>query len=320
MRKVFPLSILVGLVAFAMAQAPAYLYSPSRAATDQGISLVGWGSGTIVETDEAAYEGTSSIRVSTRNFFQGGLMNYSTALNLATAFQDPNNLLMFALRVPDANTTMGGSAGSPSGSPSGSSSAGSLGGEQGDGRGAGAGGAPSSAGSSSQPVPGKFDTLRIILSTTDGKKSETYLPINSTPNAKGWMQVGLPLKAITGFAATNQSVKSIAISGNSAAAVYIGEIRIMNDSTPIYGELLVSDMNIGTGTSVNLTASGSAGATLLKYTWSVQGTDGPAFTFEGQSIARNFRKPGTFKVFCTISDVYGLKKPYVTNTVNIVVN
>ncbi len=312
MRKVFPLSILVGLVAFAMAQAPAYLYSPSRPAKDQGISLVGWGSGTIVETDEAAYEGTSSIRVSTRNFFQGGLMNYGTPVNLATAFQDPNNLLMFALKVPDVSTTMsgGGAGGSLAGGPV-------QGGDSNEGGGrAGSGG----GGQAVQAAPSKFETLRVILSTTDGKKSETYLPVPATANAKGWMQVGLPLKAITGFAATNQIIKSIALSGNSAAAVYVGEVRIMNDSTPIYGELLVGDMNIGTGTSVNLTASGSAGATVLKYTWSVQGADAPAFTFEGQSIVRSFRKPGTFKVFCTISDVYGLKKPYTTNTVNIVVN
>lgn len=323
MRKVFALSFVVAVATFCWAQSAAYLYSPSRPAKDQGISLIGWGSGTIAETDEAAYEGTSSIRVSTRNFFQGGIMNYSTPVNLAPAFQDSNNLLMLALRVADASMTLGGGAGgpAPSGAGSGAAGAGSNagtlgGGDEGNGRG---GGAP--AATAAPAATGKMDTVRLIISTTDGKKSEVYLPLTtSTANSKGWIQVGVPLKTVTGFDRTNQNVSAIAVSANSPGSVYVGEVRILNDSTPIYGELLLSDLNIGTGTSVNLTASGSGGASILKYTWSVQGSEGPALVFEGQSIAQRFRKPGTFKVSCTISDVYGLKKPFTTNTVTIVVN
>ena len=61
---------------FAQVVAPTYLYAPARSIKSQKISLEGWGSGTIAETDGIAYEGMTSIRVSTRNFFQGGIVNF----------------------------------------------------------------------------------------------------------------------------------------------------------------------------------------------------------------------------------------------------
>ncbi|MBL8059527.1 MAG: PKD domain-containing protein [Chthonomonas sp.] len=316
MQKVFSLSVLA-LAAIASSQAPANLYSPSRTVKDQGISLVGWGSGTIAETDETAYEGASSLRVSTRNYFQGGIMNYAAPVNLAGAFQDSNNLLMFTVRIADASMTMGGGAGG--GGDLGSSSM--SGGGGGGGAVGRAGGVSGGGDPTSGTGPVKLDKIRVILTTSDSKKSEAYLPLStSSADAKGWIRVGVPLKAIAGFASTNQMVKSVAVSANAPGSVYVGEIRILNDATPIYGELLVGDMNIGSGTAVNLTASGQAGASILKYTWSIQSADEPTFSFEGQNIAYRFRKPGTYRVSVTISDTNGLKKPYTTGSAVITVN
>ena len=320
MQKVFSLSVLA-LAAIAFTQAPANLYSPSRTAKDQGISLVGWGSGTIAETDETAYEGASSLRVSTRNFFQGGIMTYANPVNLAGAFQDPNNLLMFTVRIADATMTMGGGS-SASGSGAGGGSTTGAEGREGAG---GGGGSRSGAtmGSTTQGPTGlgDLDKIRVIITTSDSKKSEAFLPLRtSAADAKGWIRVGIPLKAIAGFAATNQMVKSVAVSANAPGSVYVGEIKILNDATPIYGEILVGDMNIGSGTAVTLTASGQAGASILKYTWNIQSADEPLFTFEGQNISYRFRKPGTYKVSVTISDVNGLKKPYTSSSATITVN
>ncbi len=308
MHKVFTLSFL-GLVAYALAQAPASIYSPSRTVKDQGITLTGWGSGTIAETDEAAYEGTTSIRVSTRNFFQGGIMSYANPVSLSSAFQDPNNLLILAVHVASSSTTMGGGGASPVGGD----------GREGGGRSSAGGGGGAQA--TATVAPGAIDQLRIIISTSDGKKSEAYLSLStSSANDKGWIRVGTPLRAISGFERTNQQVSAIAVSANAPGSVYIGEVRILNDATPIYGELLVGDMNIGSGSAVNLSATGQAGASILKYTWKIKSASEPEFTFEGQNIAYRFRKPGTYSVSVTISDIYGLKKPYTTSSATITVN
>ena len=320
MQKVFSLSVLA-LAAIAFSQAPANLYSPSRTVKDQGISLVGWGSGTIAETDETAYEGASSLRVSTRNFFQGGIMTYANPVNLAGAFQDPNNLLMFTVRIADATMTMGGGSAASGSGAGGGNTTGAEGRE-----GAGSGGGSRSGatmGSTAQGPTGlgDLDKIRVIITTSDSKKSEAFLPLRtSVADAKGWIRVGIPLKAIAGFAATNQMVKSVAVSANAPGSVYVGEVKILNDATPIYGEILVGDMNIGSGTAVNLTASGQAGASILKYTWNIQSADEPLFTFEGQNISYRFRKPGTYKVSVTISDTNGLKKPYTSSAATITVN
>ena len=61
------------LVGSAVAQGT-ILYAPVKLILDQGISVKGWGSGTIAETDETAYEGVRSIRISSRNYFQGGVI------------------------------------------------------------------------------------------------------------------------------------------------------------------------------------------------------------------------------------------------------
>ncbi len=324
MKSTLSAFILLGFASITVAQAPLFLYSPGRSVKDQAISLIGWGSGTIVETDEAAFEGTTSVRVSTRNFFQGGLMNFANPVNLSASFTDPNNLFMFALMVPDTSTTMGGGPGSGPGASPGRGGEGEGGPGAGAGAGIGAGvggGGAAGTGNSASQAPDTVNTLRFIITTTDGLKSEAYIPVNTSQSGeRGWRQVGLPLRAVTGFDRTNKIVQSVGISANATAAIYLGELRVLSDATPIYGETALTDMNIGSGQTVNLTASGSGGATVLKYTWSVESSDGTSFKFEGQSIARRFRKPGTFKVFCTISDVHGLKKSYSTSPVTIVVN
>lgn len=327
MNKFFGFAILlVSSASSALAQSE--LYNPTRSIKDQGISVFGWGSGTINETDELAYEGTNSIRVSTRNFFQGGIMTFKDVLNLSGASADPNNLLMLTVRVLDDKATMGTGGGSrgpgagAAGSGSGTTGLGDDGGREGGGQPGGSrgngGGQPTSTATVETP---EFNMIRIIVGTSDNKNSEIYLPITtSRPNEKGWRQVGVPLQAITGFNATNKMVSRIAMSGSTTATFYVGEIKLMNDATPIFGEVITSDMNIGTDQVVPLQANGFAGATVLKYTWTITAGDGSKSEAEGQGVNRRFRVPGTYSVTCTIADVYGLKKPFTTNPIKIIVN
>lgn len=310
MKRTLALVAALGLSLSAIAQGLPNLYSPSRSVADQGISLLGWGSGTVAETDEVAFEGTTSIRISTRNYFQGGVLSYANPISLAAAFADPNNLLMLNLRVADSAMTMGGGAG---GGNRGGGNAGGF--AMGEGGGGGGGNAAAAA------EPEKLDTLRMILGTSDGLRSEAYVRVDtSRAGERGWRQVGIPLRAITGFERTNKTLSSIAFGANSVGTFFIGDAKIVNDATPIYGEMQLADMNIGTGTQVTLQGSGFGGASVLTYTWTIQAADGSRATAEGQVINRRFRKPGTFKVSLTVSDKYGLKKSFTTPTITITVN
>jgi hypothetical protein len=297
------------------------LYAGTSQASAQGLTLRSWGSGTARETDEAAYEGTSSIRVSSRNYFQGGIIAFVKPVSLGDAFQDSANLLRLAVRLPARGAA-------PGGGPGGRGGRGGAIGEGDEG-----GGAPSSggfasgggaaAGGGAQPPSGELaalSKLRLVLTTSDGKKSEAFLDVSTSfADARGWTTVGIPLAAISGFAATNKSLESIALSCDAVATVYVGEIKIVNDPTPVYGEASPAELNLALGDVQIFRATGSAGSTPARFLWDFDDGDGIQIDAEGATVRRAFRKAGTYTVTLTTVDAYGLKKPHVT-TVKVTVN
>ncbi len=302
------------------------IYSPVQSIADQGISVRSWGSGIISETDELAFQGGHSVRVSTRNFFQGGKMSFAKPIDLSTSFADKNNLLMFTIKLPDAGSGSSATSGG-SGNPQGFSGQDGRGGESRGGGGRGAAPGPPGGGKgrggsgAAQPTadPAALKTLRLVLTTSDGKKSEVYVPVSGASGENGWRQVGVPLQSITGLAGSNKTIKEIALAGNSTGTFWIGEIGVLNDSTPLSVDVNVTDLNLALLDEVDLIANGYGGASILRYTWDFDAKDGIQIDAEGPVIKRKFRKPGEFTVTVTVSDAYGLKAP-ASRTFKVVVN
>lgn len=299
------------------------LYAPTRPISDQSISVRAWGSGSMAETDEVAFEGVFSLRVSTRNFFAGGFMTLAKPVDLSGAIADKNNLLRFQIRVADASLTLGGAGGARAGGGGGRAGAGGgagaagLGGEDGAG---GRGGALAGGGASNATAETTLRTIRLIFTTSDGKKSEVFVPIGtSRAGERGWMSVAVPLQAISGMDKTNKNVTEIGISGDATTTFYVGDVRIVNDSTPLTGGVQQTTFNLALGDEIDLSAWGFGGSSVLKYTWDFDDKDGIQEEAEGANIKRRFRKAGKFVVTMTVSDVYGLKKAYSTK-VNVTVN
>lgn len=344
MRKFQWTVALASLAAAGMAQFGPVLYAPGHTVKDQGISLKSWGSGSIAETDEAAYEGTNSIRISTRNYFQGGIIELEKPVDLGVSYSDASNLLRLMVFVPGSSTTFGGPMGGPFGGPMGGPMGGPIGGPGGINRGGqtnrrqggGAGGVGMGGplgGPMGGPMGGpgmrgaagetQLQNVRVVITTTDGKRSEAYAPIIRTAAAstsdRGWQAVGIPLKAIAGFDRTNKVVKSIAVAGDAPTTLFVGDVRVLSDETPINGDTNVKELNLALGDEVVLYAYGYAGATPLEYSWDFDAKDGIQEDALGQSIRKRFRKPGKFTVTVTIRDKFGLKKPYST-TIDVTVN
>ena len=304
---------LLALGAIASAQVlPTMIYKPARTVKDQNITLQGWGSGTIAETDGVAYAGTTSVRVSSRNFFQGGTMTLGDPIDLAKKFDDKSNLLRVTFFLEDAGWVYGMADRNE---------------EKGGGNGLisnGGGAAMLSPGFTTSryvvpsiPFKPKIKSVRMIVATTDGKRSEVYVPVGtsqSAVNALGWRCLAIPLQAINGFDRTNKIVQSISLSTDTVSTMYVGEIDVVSDDTPITGEVEdVTKLNLALDDEVTLTASGEGGASVLVYDWDFDSSDGIQVDEEGQQITHKFRKPGKFTVTLTISDKYGLKKPFVTS-------
>ncbi len=340
-------AILAASIAGAAAAQGTLIYAPVKAIKDQNISVIGWGSGTISETDETAYEGTHSIRISSRNFFQGGIMMFAKPVNLAEDYQEKSNLLKIVFKPVESGAVMGGGGpglgGAPGGPPGaggppggggqrggppgggggfgGPPGGGGFGGPPGGGqRGGPPGGGPGGSGPGAPGGPGggqmsqaiaSLDMMRVIVTTTDGKKSEAYIPLKTgSTGLRGWSTVSVPLAAILGLDRTNKIVKSIAFAPDDTSTFYIGELSIVSDTTPIRGEISPASLNLGANQEVRLSARGMGGSSILKYTWDFDKGDGIQVDAEGQAVNRKFRKPGTYIITCTISDYFGLKKPY----------
>lgn len=331
---------LFGLLAVssaALAGPTVNLYTPVRAAKDQGLTLVGWGSGSITETDDAAYDGTQSLRISTRSYFQGGRIVFQSPIDLKAVSADSSNMLRFVVKVADGTVSGGGpgkagpgksgagvgsSAGGGGGTASGEGPGGGAPGRGGGPRGGGSGdprGAGGGSGNDTAAAASAFDSIRVVITTTDGLKSEAYLPLSGAGGKDGWRMVAVPLKAISGFTRTNAQVSEVAIAGNTTTTFYLGEVKIASDETPISGDTNVTELNLGLGEEVVLWANGYAGATMLKYTWDFDASDGIQVDAEGQAVRRRFRKSGKFTVTVTISDEFGQKKPF-TRTIEVTVN
>jgi hypothetical protein len=317
LKRVSTVLLLAAVAGYAAAQGTV-LYAPVRDIKDQGIQLQRWGSGTISQTDETAYEGTHSLRVSSRNFFQGGILHWERPVDLGKDFSDKSNMLRVVFKLAEGGVISPGGGGDRGGDPG-------LSGSASSGRPPGQGGPPGLSGMGNMggggSVQAGLDQLRVIITTTDGKRSEAYVPASAGfTEERGWNSVAIPLQAIRGFDRTNKIVKSVALAPDQTATFYLGDLRVVNDTTPLRGEISPISLNIGAGQEVRLTATGSGGASILRYTWDFgDGTDGDQVDAEGQVITRRFRKPGTYTITVTISDFFGLKQPYKT-TIRAVVN
>jgi len=292
------------------------IYDGTRALGDQNIAVEGWGSGIITETTEASFEGTSSLRISTRNFFQGGSIKFNGGVKLADSYANRSNLLMFVLRVAGSSTS--GSTGPAGGGPgTGASGGGGQVSDEGGGPGSGPRGGQST--SVAQNPPG-VDHVRVVITTTDGLRSEAYLDLSDTSlDQRGWRRAGIPLQAINGFDRTNKEIASIALSADEATTFYVGSIQIVEDTTPIMAEIPMGDLNIGSGDTVIFRANAQGGATRLVYEWDFDDKDGIQVDAEGRAVRHRFRNPGTFTVTVTVRDAFGLKEP-TKRTLTVTVN
>lgn len=329
--KIWTSVLVAALGTAAMAQTS--IYAPARSIKDQNISLRGWGSGTISETDETAFEGAFSLRVSTRNFFQGGMIAFGNPLDWGKAYDDPSNLVRLTFRVADTKMTLGGTTGGggdQGGGGAGLAGGGDQGGGRGGARGGGAGGfkagGAQGGGAGGGDLSGTTATtftlkrIRMIVTTTDGKKSEAYVNVSTGgANSKGWRSIAVPVKAINGFDKTNKLVKELAFSGDTTSTFYIGDMRVVTDTTPITGEIKTGNLNLALRDEVELRGTGAGGSSILKFTWDFDAKDGIQEDAEGAVVKRKFRVPGTYTVTLTISDAYGLKKSYST-TIQVKVN
>lgn len=301
-----------------LAQGPS-LYNGQPLANSGG-SVVSWGGGKIEETNEASLAGGRSLKVETNNLFQGGVVKFGAPTDLSGFAASKKDLLTVGVFVVDFSGVSGGGSTGASGGGGGDAMGGGRGGRGGMSAGGGqrggigAGGAAPPTGGSTE-IP-RMQNLRLVITTTDGKLSEAMLPVRS---AGKWVQAGIPVSMIPGFAKTNKTIQSIAVSGDAPSYFYVGEIKVATDESPIMGHIHNEALNVGKGTEIVLQGSADGGATPLVFSWDFNSTDGVQEDATGAAVRHKFRIPGTFQVTLTVKDIYGIKTPWV-GKLNVTVN
>jgi len=313
----------------ASAQQEIVLFKGDKPA-DAGLVLSGWGSGDVRESGEAVYIGSTSLQVVTQSFYQGGRIALQQPVILGSFVDNPAAYLIFQVRLPRGTGSLytggyGRGYGMPGmGAPPG------VGGvpgapSTGTGRRAGgtAGGYPGVPGYGYGGYRGGYTAptvttrvmkqMRVVIVTTDGKQYEAVAPFEPPlTDQEGWFPIGIALGAFKGLP-PDAKVKEIRVFGDAYGVFYVGEIRVATDPTPITGDA-GEEQIVAANDLVRLEARASAGITPLKYSWDFDASDGIQEDAVGKVVTTRYRKPGEYIVTLTVTDIYGLKKPFVATT------
>ena len=196
---------------------------------------------------------------------------------------------------------------------------GMMGGLKGGGRGGMMGGrgyGDNSAPGMAKPKP--LEQIRLLLGATDGKQAEAMLSYaDARVGEDDWRILAIPLASIAGLKASNGQLSEIGIFADTPCTLFLGEIRIVRDETPITIEDM-PERTVAVNDEVIFTANASGGVSPLKYEWTYANAGefgngkGPLpVDSEGRTVKHRFRKSGDYDVFLVVRDVNGSKKPAV---------
>ena len=327
----------VGLAGAGFADATLYAGQPTENA---GITLRSWGAGSIEDSTETTFVGSRSIKVLTRGVLSGGWVAFNTPVDLRADLNAPDKVMRFTLRFAGTGGGAGGpqspgGLGSPGGAPRGGPGFGGGGGLTGEGGGpqapGGFGGPGAPAGGAQTTTP-TLRELRLIIETSDGKRTETVLPLqNLRTDESGWQSLSVPLRSIAGLRETNGQIAKIGFFGDTTGIFYIGEIRTLSESGPIQGYMAIQNtfgsvftsrsqekLSIASGDELIFFGVTENVSTPVEYRWSF-GDDPSQVDGTGQVVRRRFPKRGNYTVHLTIVDPLGVRSP-ATAKIQIQVN
>jgi hypothetical protein len=293
-----------------------------------GVSALPWGSGEARQSEEHVLMGSNSLKIVTHGRYQGARLVLTNPLSVKSMMANPSAYLQFLVVLPNKETI--GRMGTDYGMMGGRGGMGKMGAMMG-GRGGQSGrmggrqgqGGDGSSGTSSQLVkPKPLSGLRLVIRTTDGKRAETVLPLDTSVRIRDdWSSLSVPLVTLSSLKDSNGEIKEIDIFGDSPATLYLGEARVIRDDTPIRVDDL-AEKTVPVNDDVPFSASADAGVSPVRYEWDFNSGDGVDVDAEGRTVKHKFRKSlkdsngNTLPYIVTLRvvDPYGLKKPVVKTT------
>ena len=278
---------------FVRAEQVIYRGDPS---SRSGIKLGGWGSGMCEESTLHASSGSRSLKVTPKNLYAGGRIDFTNPVDLAKSFNMPDAYLQLEIKFGGTRSQY-------------ESWAVGL---------APPGATDMYAGTTSKGKPVR--RVRIMLCLDGGQKLESQVDLNGFMlSGEGWMTVSLPLAVLKGSLDLSEyKLRRLVIAGDGTVPFHIGEIRTIRDTTPLQADA-GEEKEVAKNYNIAFHSTCRSGASAVKYSWDFDEQDGIQEEAVGDLVYHRFRKPGNLVVTLTVSDVFGLKEPS-TSIINVKVN
>lgn len=265
-------------------------------AAGSGITIGGWGSGTCEESTYNTYSGSRSLKITPKDLYAGGRIDFAEPMDLTSSFNDPDVYLQLVTRFAGVQPRYDSWAAGLT-TPS---AADLYGGTTRTGK--------------------QVRRVRLMLCLEGGPAVECQVDVSSFRFSEGgWMNVSFPLAVLKGkLDLPTYKIRRLVITGDGTEPFYVGEIRTIRDTTPLRvsaGE----GKEVARNYSVVFRGVGETGASAVKYSWDFNKDDGIQEESVGDIISHRFATVGKYVVTLTLHDVFGLKKPAVS-TANVKVN
>ncbi|MCX8052767.1 MAG: PKD domain-containing protein [Armatimonadetes bacterium] len=266
-----------------------YIYRGSPLA-QSGISVSSWGSGRAVESSDSTrvLSGSRSIKITTQSLYAGGRIDFAQPVTLFSNGIDPSRYILFAFYFEDQQVID-----------------------------IGAQNPIYSYEIEPYTVP-KASLVRFVFISDDGKSLAVEQPTNPLDPDDNWCRIAVPLVKFKAVGELRQfKLKRLLIFTDTATTLYLGEIKLVTDTTPIKVDPLPSQVVI-VYDEVLFPAKATGGVCSLKYSWDYDASNGIQEETTGPVGRYTYIRGGEFTVTLTVSDVDGIKQPVtVTTTVSV---
>lgn len=288
--------LLAGISSSEAREVPIYA---GEALSSAKITLAAWGSGTASENTKEGVIGSRSIQVTTPGLFAGAFINLGQPVEIA----DPGvigkyDYLAFTIKFK-TTTPLGLSSPNNAPNPTGEYRA-----------------LPPSAdtyGYYSDDIPQvpKVRKVRAMLDAVDGRSVEhTGLVVQKPTDEEGWIVAAMPLLSFgIGKDGKGFPLSKIALSADYPDTLWVGQIRVITDDSPIYLNGLEAPSDVSVQDRIIMKGQAEAGQTPITYSWDFNSSDGLQEDAVGQIVEVVYKTSGTYTITLTAKDPDGIKAP-----------
>ena len=295
-----------------------------RSADAAGVRLSAWGGGSVEDSAEVSFSKGHAIKVTTLDPYQGARITFDTPADLGDVTADKTRYLSLVVRLvrsprsisQDGNDTQGQNQGGP---PPQRPMMGQMGNGMPGQMNPGQPAAPTD--NTDLPVARK---LHLTFTMAGGAQADLMRPLPEFSDVQDgidqWLPVSVPLSALAvPGAAGDASLKSLTLAGDDYAVLYVGQIKLTRDATPL-SCFAGDEQNVSKGQTVTLKGTAVGGASTLVYSWDFDSQDGVKDQAQGPVVTTQYPKAGDYTATLTVSDLDNLKKPATATTVIHVAN